>query len=60
MAVFKEKAVMKIGMQYGKLITNASFQKPPQRKASFSCVTSAVDKYAVGLYRSVTSLGHQG
>ena len=35
-AALKGKAVVKIGMQYGKVMTGARFQKPPKRKPSFT------------------------
>jgi len=40
MAALKGKAVVKIGMQYRKFITDARVQKPPKRKTSFRTVAS--------------------
>jgi len=42
MAALEGKAVLEIGMQYGKLITDARLQKPPMRKNSFETVASIV------------------
>jgi len=42
MAALKGKAVVKIGMQYGKVLTDTRFQKPPSGKNSFRTVGSAV------------------
>jgi len=53
MTASKEKAAVKIGMQYGKLITDSRFYKPPKlkRKTSFRAVASAVRGSAVCLHR---------
>jgi len=50
----KGKAAVKIGMQYGKLVTHSRFYKPPKwkRKTSFGAVASAVRESAVCLHRS--------
>jgi len=42
MADLKGTAVLKTGMKYGKLISDARFQKPPKRKCSFRTVAYAV------------------
>jgi len=49
----KGKAAMKIGMQYGKLITDSRFYKPLKwkRETSFRAVASVVRKSAAGLHR---------
>ena len=51
---WKEKAAVKIGMQYGKLATDSRFSKRPnwKREISFRAVASAVSESAVWLYRS--------
>ena len=50
----KGKAAVKLGMQYGKLVTDSRFCKPPKwkRKTGFSAIASAVRESAVCLYRS--------
>jgi len=50
----KRKAAAKIGIQYGKLLTDSRFYKPPKRKreTSFRAVASAVRESAVCLHRS--------
>jgi len=48
----KGKAAVKIGMQYGKLVTNSRFYKPPNRKIGFRAIASAVRESAVCLHRS--------
>jgi len=52
MAAWNRNAVVKIEMPYGKLITDARFEKPPKRKASFRTVASALCESAVCLHRS--------
>jgi len=49
MTASKGKAAVKIGMQYGKLITDSRYQKPPKwkQKNSFRAVASAVRESAV-------------
>jgi len=42
-------------MQYGKLITDTRFQKPPKRNNSFRAVASAVRESAKCLHRSFAS-----
>jgi len=50
----KGKAAVKIKMQYGKLVTDSRFCKPPKwkRKTGFRANASAVRESAVCLYRS--------
>ena len=54
----KGKAAVKIGMQYGKLITDSRFYKPPKwkRKNSFRAIANAVRECAVCLHRSFAAL----
>jgi len=53
----KGKAVLKIGMQCRKLITDSRFHKPPKwkRKNSFRAIASAVCESAVCLHRSLAT-----
>jgi len=50
----KGKVAVKAGMQYGKLITDSRFYKPPKykRKTSFRAIARAVRDSAVCLHRS--------
>jgi len=52
MAALKEKPVKKMRIQYGKLITDARFWKPPKRKTTFRSAASAVRDSGVDLHRS--------
>jgi len=52
MAALKRNAAVKIEMQYGKLITDARFEKSPKRKACFRTVATALCESAVFLHRS--------
>jgi len=53
----KGKAAVKIGMQYGKLITDSRCYKPPKwkRKTGFRAIASAVRESAVCLHRRFTT-----
>jgi len=54
MTASKGKAAVKVGMQYGKLITDSKCYKPPtwKRKNSFRAVATAVRESSVCLHRS--------
>jgi len=57
MTASQGKAAVKIGMQYGKLITDSKFYKPPKRKrkTSFRAVASAVRTSTVCLRRRLVT-----
>jgi len=53
MAALKGKAVVKIGMQHGKLITGVRLQKPPTQTNSFRSIAGAVRASAVCLFCNI-------